>query len=527
MRKNVCVIGAGPSGLVAVKELLDENHSVTCFDRAPQLGGVFRPNAAADEPGHYDSTLLTISNYMMAFSSFPPPPGQRRYHWSAAEYWQYLRDFADHFGLEPSIRYRTDVLSVTRSEDGDGYLVEVAPVGEAEKRTTHHFDAVVVSTGTHRVPNYIDLPGQEEFEGEILHSAYYRNAEPFRGKRVLCVGVGETAADVVHEIAGVAESCTLSVRRHQPVIVRNPGKRGYPNDAYTSHLLNSVPLQIATLGARLQAKFGKRFGKTPIERAVADWNSRNRYFFNHFFTKNESFLHRVVDGTLTVNASGIERLGRDYVQFKDGRREQIDTIMLNTGYVENFDILKNVDVGDVRRMYKHMIHPELGDSMVFIGWARPAAGGVPACSEMQSRYFALLCSGKRRLPDPARLTELIEQQAAYEDELFFGNPNERTLVHYNNYMIDFADLIGCSPWRASVFADPKLAYRLWSGSQIPTIYRLYGPHSDHWNARSTVLSLPSTFRVHETVLATAFIGVVRALTKLGLVKKDPVYRRRP
>jgi hypothetical protein len=51
MRKNVCVIGAGPSGLVATKELLDENHSVTCFEHSAGPGGMFRAGVGPDEPG--------------------------------------------------------------------------------------------------------------------------------------------------------------------------------------------------------------------------------------------------------------------------------------------------------------------------------------------------------------------------------------------------------------------------------------------------------------------------------------------
>ncbi|AXG77950.1 flavin-containing monooxygenase [Streptomyces paludis] len=522
MRRNVCVIGAGPSGLVALKELLDEGQSVTCFERGSEIGGVFRAGVGPDEAGAYDSTMLTISNYMMTFSSFPPPENQERRYWSAGEYRQYLIDFVDKFKLGSVIRYRTDVLGISKNESG-GYAVEVSPADAPEERVTHQFDAVVISTGTHRVPNFIDLPGQEEFAGEIVHSAHYRNSERFRGKRVLCVGIGETAADVVNEIAQVSESCTLSVRRYQSVVERYPGGRGHTNDAYTSHLLHSVPLAAATAVMRFGMKRNKTQGKTGAARAVGEWNSKNRNFFNHFLTKNESFIHRVVDGTLTVNASGIERLGEDYVLFKDGHRETIDTVMLNTGYTEDFSILKDANISDVRRLYKHMIHPDLGADVVFIGWARPAAGGVPACSEMQSRYFALLCSGKKQLPDRVRLQGLIERQAAYENEVFHGNPGLRTLVHYNHYMIDFAKVIGCSPWRPAVFLNPRLAQRLWCGSQMPHVYRLYGPHSDRRAARRTVMSLPSAFRAPEILATLAVSGASRVLIAMGLMKPDPLY----
>ncbi len=522
MKKNICVIGAGPSGLVAIKELLDEEHSVTCFEHGAGIGGVFRAGVASGEAGAYDSTMLTISNYMMTFSSFPPPQNQERRYWSADEYRRYLLDFVDKFGLASSIKCGTDVLSVSKNDSG-GYTVEVAPVGDPAARESHQFDAVVVSTGTHRVPNYISLPGQAEFEGEIVHSAHYRNAERFRGKRVLCVGIGETAADVVNEIAQTATSCTLSVRRHQPIVERYPGGKEHTNDTYTSHLLHSVPLAAAGVGMRLGMKRNKRRGRTAAARALGDWNAKNKNFFNHFLTKNEAFIYRVVDGSLTVNASGIESLGKDFVRFKDGRQVKIDTIMLNTGYVEDFSILKDVDIDDVRKLYKHMIHPEIGAGVVFIGWARPTAGGVPACSEMQSRYFALLCSGKRKLPDRVRLQGLIERQASYEDEVFHGNPDIRTLVHYNHFMIDFSKVIGCSPWRPEVFLNPRLAWKLWCGSQMPHIYRLYGPHSDHRTARRTVMRMPSAFKLPLVHAFTGVSVVSGVLIAMGLMKADPRY----
>jgi len=38
--KNVCVVGAGPSGLTTIKQLLDEGHQVTCFEKQDDIGGI-------------------------------------------------------------------------------------------------------------------------------------------------------------------------------------------------------------------------------------------------------------------------------------------------------------------------------------------------------------------------------------------------------------------------------------------------------------------------------------------------------
>lgn len=142
---------------------------------------------------------------------------------------------------------------------------------------------------------------------------------------------------------------------------------------------------------------------------------------------------------------------------------------------------------------------------------------------MQSRYFALLCSGKQELPDRVRLQNLIERQAWYENEVFHGNPDLRTLVHYNHYMLDFAKVLGCLPWHPALVLDPRLALRLWCGSQTPHVFRLFGPHSSHRAARRTVMSLPPAFTPAQVLGITAVSLASRALIALGLMKRDPLY----
>lgn len=65
-KQKVAVIGGGLAGLTTIKQLRDEGHEVICFEKGPSVGGVFAPS------GCYDSTMLTISNYFMAYSDFLP-----------------------------------------------------------------------------------------------------------------------------------------------------------------------------------------------------------------------------------------------------------------------------------------------------------------------------------------------------------------------------------------------------------------------------------------------------------------------
>ena len=521
-KKSICVIGAGSSGLITIKELLDEGHEVTCFEKYDQPGGVFYHNDNDEKAGVYDSTLLTVSNYMMAFSCFPPPLEEERKFWKGREYEQYLQKFTQHFDLNKHIQYETEVISIKQSDDGT-YSIEIKSTNNESNSSLFTFDAVAVCSGTHRMPKYIEIEGKDKFKGEIHHSAFYKNAKPFTGKRAVCIGLGETGADIAEEVAQVTESCILSLRHYQPVVQRFPQGGNHTNDAYTSHFLYSMPVKALNLLSIMVFLVTRLFTKKPETKAFAEWNLKTGNYFNHFFTKNEIFFNSIVQKKLTVNVSGISHLTEDSVVFNDGHKENVDMVMLNTGYVDQFPLIADVEIGDMRQLYKHMIHPDLGAGIVLIGWARPAVGGVPACAEMQSRYFALLCSGEKKLPEKEELMQLITRQANYENEVYYKNPNVRTLVHYSRYMSDFSKVIGCSPWRSSTLFNPLLAYRLWFGSQMPVIYRLHGPHSNFEQAKKTVFNVPVASNIIELAVISLYAIIMRGLAALRIIKPDPKY----
>jgi dimethylaniline monooxygenase (N-oxide forming) len=518
--KKVCVIGAGPSGLIATKELLDEGHDVYCFEKYSKLGGVF--NFSDFKGGIRDSTKLTVSNYFMAYSCFPPKSEEKRKYWTFREYTEYLSAFVEHFKLGQHIQYNRKVISVKRQRDGK-YAVIVENSDDPLQKVTYIFDAIAVCSGTHQIPRDIDIKGKEIFKGEICHSASYKNADEFKGKRVLCVGIGESGADITHHIAQVAKQCFLSIRQYQAIVERFPLGREYPNDAFTSYALYSIPTTMQNVLVNLQLATMEKFSKNKEVVAYAKWNRKAGNFFNHFFTKNEIFFKSIAEGKLEVNTSGIDHLEANHVVFKDGSKLEVDVIMLNTGYVDQFAFIKDAEINNIRQMYKHMVHPELGADIVFIGWARPGVGGVPACSEMQSRYFSLLCSNELQLPEKTELGVLTDKQANFEEQIYHKNPTLHTLVHYSTFMHDFAKTIGCSPWRTATFLNPKLLYKIWFGSQLPNIYRLYGPHNNPEQAKAVVYKLAIAINPVEQIVYLLFTSVSAILARFGIIKADPIY----
>jgi len=197
MRKRVVVVGAGPCGLVAMKEALEAGHEVIGLEQRPDIGGLF---CRADDT-QYESLYLTISNFFMAFSDFPPPEMVIRYS-SKGEYGAYLEAYAAHFRLRPHIRLRTTVRHAAW-RDGAWRVTAQTEGGEPEELVA---DALLVATGSNHHPRPIDLPG---YTGRSLHSSQFRSPAEFAGQRVLVVGAGESAFDIASDLGRAGGDVTV------------------------------------------------------------------------------------------------------------------------------------------------------------------------------------------------------------------------------------------------------------------------------------------------------------------------------
>lgn len=482
-KKRVGVIGGGLSGIAAMKQLRDEGHEVICFEKGAALGGVFAPN------GCYESVMLTISNYFMAFSDFLPE-GERLKFWTRRDYETYLKRYIAHFDLARSVQLQSEVKRIERK--GSGWSIRVLHEGV---ETEHQVDAVAVCSGMFQFPRVPKLQGMEDFKGELIHSSKYTVSAPFEGKRVLCIGLGESSADITAEIGDVAAKCILSLRRY-PVVA--PRYIPFQQDEYftidtswiTSRMVNYLPSWIhSSFSQGLFRKYLK--SKNSDVRYRGTWDMKAGPSPNQVITKNERVYKPIVDGKVHPNLSGIKRLTANAVEFNDGEREEIDTVMFCTGFETRFPFLP-LGFSSTRELYKQMFHPEEDESLAFIGFVRPQQGGIPAMAELQSRYFAQLCSGSKRLPSRERRRELAELEAEHWRKEYHITPHVSSLVNYCTYTDSMAELVGCKPEIPSLLADPELHVKLWFGPQFSAQFRLRGPHANAEQSERFIRAFPLT-----------------------------------
>ncbi len=527
MSKRVAVIGAGPSGLVTVKELLDEGHQPTCFERAASLGGVFR--FGEGDGVVWESCRLTSSELLTAFSDFPAPTG-RAGHLTVAEYVAYLGAYADAFGVTPRLRFNTTVESVTRDASGNWIVCTRDQQGTHEE----HFDAVAICSGLHQHPYVPPFEGIESFTGTVLHGANYRRPSQLTGKKVLVVGAGESGADVAAEVARNAGEAVLSLRRG--VAVQPRKMFGVPKDYLTSRILNSsahwvfqtrnpkddrkrriyrmtfVPLVVLDKILQLIYRFFWEYLPLLASRSLKEVraNLKTRALTvqllgesggivtEQFGTKTDDFVRAMATGRCR-RVPGVARFDGPRVTFDDGSHYEPDLVVMCTGFDTRIPFLDETIAAAPR--FLHAFNPAVGPSLGFIGFVRPAFGAIPPLAELQARLFALVLSEKLALPSIIEMDASIAHWTGYHAHMFRA-VNQRLvhLVDFTPFCDELAAHIGCKPTANAVRQESRrFRLRFFAAPFVAAQYRLIGPHAKPELARTIISALPITHPLPDLV----------------------------
>lgn len=220
---RTAVIGAGAAGLTCVRQARAAGLDVICFEKHAELGGIWNPAGG----GAYAGVRMQSSRMSMPFSDHPPTfatdfPTQR-------EVQEYLRSYAERYGLLDAVEFGSEVVRVARADGGWAVTARTADGRERTERV----DAVMVANGELWQPRMpARLPGPDA-PVRVLASPEYRGAAEYAGQRVLVVGGGVSGADIASDLAGTAARVDWSVRRRQLFLPRSIG--GLYNDALFSY----------------------------------------------------------------------------------------------------------------------------------------------------------------------------------------------------------------------------------------------------------------------------------------------------
>jgi len=413
---RVCIIGAGPSGITAGKNLIQAGiTNFVIYEKNDQVGGNWVFNDKTSHSSVYETTHLISSRTYSEYFDYPMPADYPDYP-SHTQMLAYFQGYAEHFGVMPYIQFNTEVSKVEELEDKT-WRITLAN-GHAEK-----FDFLFIANGHHWNPRYPMYEG--EFTGEFIHSHEYKRAAPFTGKRVLVIGAGNSGCDISVETARVSAFTALSMRRGQYIVPKFTF--GQPPDV--------INARFAWLPAWIRLPF---FYLT-IKLSVGNYGDYGlpkpkHGILNAHVTVNSEVLYAIRHGRIHVRPA-IKRFNGKQVEFTDGRMEEYDSIIAATGFKISLPFFDpdflSIEEG-VPPLYKHVFHPD-HPSLFFIGLVQPL-GSIWPLSDLHAKLAANYILGNYNLPADVR--KRIAQHIEYMNKHYVNSPRHSIEVEYHPHIAE-------------------------------------------------------------------------------------------
>jgi len=313
---RVVVVGAGAAGVSMALSQRDRGVRPLLIDRADAVGSSWR--------GRYDKLKL---NTCKQFSHLPDRPYAKEtgVFPTRDQVVEHLDSHARDDGID--LRLNTELCRIDRRDDGWWLRTTSGDIGCRQ---------VVIATGYEHTPRMPVWPGVEGFTGQLLHSSAYRNPAPYQGKRVLVVGAGSSALEIVHDVAtGGADRAWLGVRTSPNIMLRSlPG--GVPSDLIATPLF-SAPVwlsdTLAAIGRRASIGDLTPFGlPTPDEGVIA----RGIRLGRAPAIVDKEVIRAIRDGVFEVVPT-IERFDGAAVSLVNGLRLKPDAVICATGYLHGLE----------------------------------------------------------------------------------------------------------------------------------------------------------------------------------------------
>lgn len=527
MAKSICVIGAGASGLACIKECLSSGFKVTCYEQVNYTGGLWRfhEDDVEEVASVTKATIINSSKELSAYSDFPPDPQLPNYCHNS-QLIKYFDAYADHFDLKKHVKFRHQVKHVKQTDDGK-WMVKVLDI-ESNNENETLFDGVMVSTGHHTKPHKPYFQGLDKFKGTVLHTHSYKRPNSFQDKKIVIIGIGNSAGDAAVELSSVTDEVYLSTRSGSWVLSR-VYRNGLPMDYSLIRRSNTI-LQ-GLLPYSLVCSFVESELNTKFDHELYGLKPKHRVFGQHPMV-NDALPNRILSGTVKIKKN-VERFTENGVVFQgeNGKVTPVDVVLLATGYETNFPFFDKevIDTtGHHINLFKYAISPKIKkpESLMFIGLIQPYGPLIPI-SELQARWFCQLQLGNVKLPSLNEMMNDIEAKRQALHKRYYSSPRHMMQVDFIDFMDQIADQIGVKPNLTKYFlTDPLLWSKMYFGPSAPYQYRLEGPGK--WSgARKAILEIDERTQVALnsslkgtkrnsfllpvlTIVAIAFIGMFLA-----------------
>jgi cation diffusion facilitator CzcD-associated flavoprotein CzcO len=332
---RVAVIGAGFSGLCMAIRLRREGiEDFVVLERADEVGGTWRDNT-------YPGCQCDIPSVLYSFS-FAPNPDWTRFYPLQSEIRDYLRRCARDFGVMPYIRFGTEVTGAAWDEDSHRWRLETS-------RGSLTADVLVGGQGGLSEPSTPDIPGLEEFEGTVFHSAQWDHEHDLDGERVAVIGTGASAVQFVPRIQPRVGKLHL-FQRTPSWVMPDPDRRVTD---FERRLWRRLPAaqrllragiyfahEATVLGTIVDRRLSKGFEKIArghLRRQVRDPELRAKLTPGYTLgckriTLSDSYYPALTRPNAELVTEPIREVRARSIVTADGAERELDTIVLGTGF---------------------------------------------------------------------------------------------------------------------------------------------------------------------------------------------------
>lgn len=410
------VIGAGPCGLGAAKNLKDQGLDFDGFEASSEVGGVWNINNPVSSV--YASAHLISSKTMTEYKDFPMKEEVADYP-SYKEVFEYLKDYADHFDIRSKFKFNTYVEKLER--DGDKWILT------EKDGTTNKYDGVLICNGAFSEPNIPNFKG--EFAGEIIHSKEYDKAEIFEGKRVLVVGGGNSACDIAVDAVHRGKKVSMSVRRGYHFVP----KYIFGKPADTMGGLIQLPPSIKN---KIDGKISKWFTGDPVK---LGFPKPDHDLYEVHPIVNSLVLYHLGHGDLDVKKN-IDHFEGKTVHFADGTSEEYDLIVYCTGFKLSYPFISKDHLAwseetGIPNFYLQVFHPNY-NNLFILGMIESTGLGWES-RNLQTKLVSLFLKEYEKNSDKAK--KFIERKSHGRTDMSGGTKYKKLkrmsfYVHKKTYL---------------------------------------------------------------------------------------------
>jgi cation diffusion facilitator CzcD-associated flavoprotein CzcO len=394
-----------------------------CYEVGSQVGGNWRYMNDNGMSSAYRSLHINTSRRMMEYATHPMPESYPDYpnHEQIADYFD---DYVDNHGFRDRIRFRTEVTRVERADGGWQVSWRAADGTEGAELYTD----VIVANGHHWDARWPEpaFPGQDRFEGEQMHVHDYKTPDVLEDKRVLVLGIGNSATDIAVESSRTSAKTFLAMRRGAWIVPKYLA--GKPTDELGGGILSRIPprLGVLLLGRKIKSAVGEPtdYGLPKPDHRLGEAHP----------TVSSDLLPRLGHGAITVKPNIAEFTGGREVRFTDGSTEEIDVIVYCTGYRITFPFLdpEVFSAPDNQvPLYRYVFSPD-HEGLYFVGLVQPL-GAIMPLAELQSEWIADVLENKVALPAPTEMRAEIARDREAMAKRYVNSKRHTIEVDFEPY----------------------------------------------------------------------------------------------